>query len=144
MTDPTPETAQPLTIPPETVCYIIVKAHEFDAKVEPVDPDSGSNPADDGAAVILQDFRDDPTAAELAAAIGALNTDESAELVALSWLGRGDFTAGEWPAALDLARQRRSDHTAAYLMGQPQLGDFLEEGLSRLGYDCDDEEIGHL
>jgi hypothetical protein len=33
-----------LNISPEKVCYIIIKAREFDAKVEPVEPDPGSNP----------------------------------------------------------------------------------------------------
>ena len=34
--------------------------------------------------------------------------------------------------------------TASYLLGIPQLGDFLEEGLSMLGYSCEDYEIGRL
>src|SRR5215471_15391021 len=43
-----------LTISPETVCYIIVKAREFDVKVDPTDPDSGSNPGDDNEVDILE------------------------------------------------------------------------------------------
>ncbi len=50
-----------LNISPEKICYIIVKAREFDAKVEPVEPDPGSNPADGGEREILSDYRDDPT-----------------------------------------------------------------------------------
>ena len=34
----------PLTISPEKVCFIIVKAREFDAKDEMTEPDPGSNP----------------------------------------------------------------------------------------------------
>lgn len=33
----------PLTISPEKVCFIIVKAREFDAKDEMTEPDPGSN-----------------------------------------------------------------------------------------------------
>jgi hypothetical protein len=36
-----------LTIPLETLAYIVTKAREFDAEVPPVDEDSGSNPSDD-------------------------------------------------------------------------------------------------
>ena len=36
-----------LTISPEKVCFIIVKAREFDAKDEVTEPDPGSNPSDD-------------------------------------------------------------------------------------------------
>ena len=34
--------------------------------------------------------------------------------------------------------------TAAYLLGMPLLGDFLEEGLSLLGYSCEEFEINRL
>src|SRR5688572_18035400 len=42
-----------LSLSAETLCYIIIKAREFDVKVEPVEPDPGSNPADDGEVRIL-------------------------------------------------------------------------------------------
>ena len=52
-----------LNIGLERLCYIIVKAREFDAKVEPMDQDPGSNPSDDGMRVVLEDYGDDPTLA---------------------------------------------------------------------------------
>ena len=66
-----------LTISPETVCYLIAKAREFDVKVEPADPDSGSNPADDKEIDILEDLIDDPTFEEVSSALSALNDDET-------------------------------------------------------------------
>jgi len=33
-----------LTISPEKVCFIVIKAREFDAKDEVTEPDPGSNP----------------------------------------------------------------------------------------------------
>lgn len=36
-----------LTISPEKVCFIIIKAKEFDAKDEVTEDDPGSNPSDD-------------------------------------------------------------------------------------------------
>ena len=44
-----------LTISPEKVFFVIVKAREFDAKDEVTDPDPGSNPSDDKDAAILED-----------------------------------------------------------------------------------------
>ncbi|MFQ5760563.1 MAG: DUF3775 domain-containing protein, partial [Acidiferrobacterales bacterium] len=32
------------------------------------------------------------------------------------------------------AREARSDHAGAYLLGTPLLGDYLDEGLAQLGY----------
>ena len=44
---PLDEEVPSLTILPEKVCFIIVKAREFDAKDEVTEPDPGSNPSDD-------------------------------------------------------------------------------------------------
>ena len=133
-----------LNVSPEKVCYIIVKAREFDAKDEPVEPDPGSNPVDTGEREVLEDYSGDPTFAELQAAIDNLNDDEVIDLIALAWLGRGDFSRSEWEDARTLARERHRRHSAAYLTGIPTLGDFLEEGFSAIGYSCEDEDLGHL
>jgi Protein of unknown function (DUF3775) len=133
-----------LNISTEKVCYIIVKAREFDAKVPPVEPDPGSNPADDGEREILEDYADDPTLLELRSAIDDLNEDEVVDLIALAWLGRGDFGKEDWLEATALARERHKRHSADYLIGIPTLGDFLEDGLDMVGRSCEDFEIGRL
>jgi hypothetical protein len=133
-----------LTIRPETVCYVIVKAREFDVKVEPDDPDSGSNPSDDRGIDILEDLADDPTFEELSGAMGLLNDDETLDLVALTWIGRGDYTAEDWAEARDQAREIPMKDRPRYLLGTPLLGDFLEDGLSELGLSCEDYEVERL
>ena len=133
-----------LTISPEKVCFIIVKAREFDAKVEIEEPDPGSNPSDEDMREVLQDYADDATADELKQAIDDLNEEEQINLVALAWLGRGDYTKDDWAEILREAQDARSDHTADYLMGIPVLGDYLEEALSQLGYSCEEFEMGRL
>lgn len=133
-----------LNINPERVFYIIVKAREFDAKVEPVEPDPGSNPTDSGEREILEDYADDPTLTELRSAINNLDDDETIDLIALAWVGRGDFTKEEWEGARELARERHHRHSANYLTGIPNLGDYLEEGLAVLGYSCEEYEVNRL
>jgi len=133
-----------LAVDPETVCFLIVKAREFDVKVEPDDPDSGSNPTDDGDAEVLEDREDDPTYAEIMGTLEALNEDELSDLVAMTWVGRGDFTRDDWEDAKEQARQRGTKGTAEYLLGTPLLGDFLETGFNELGYSCEDVEADHL
>jgi hypothetical protein len=133
-----------INISPEKVCYIIVKAREFDAKVEPVEPDPGSNPSDDGEVQILEDYADDPTLAELRAAIVGLNDDEIVDLIAIAWVGRGDFGRDDFAAARNLANERHRRNSSPYLTGMPTLGDYLDEGLSELGYSCDETELAHL
>jgi hypothetical protein len=138
MADPT------LTISSESVCFIIVKAREFDAQDVVTDPDSGSNAADDGAASVLEAHSDDLTQKELVAFINALSEEEQADLVALLWLGRGDGTMEDWNDLRDEAQRQHNNRTAAYLLGEPLLSDHLEEGISQFGITCEDFEIGRL
>ncbi|MCC6780725.1 MAG: DUF3775 domain-containing protein [Hyphomicrobiales bacterium] len=136
--------AADLTISPEKVCFIIIKAREFDAKDEVTDPDPGSNPSDDKDYSVLEDHADDPVVEELTEFINALSEDEQIDLVALTWLGRGDYAASDWPAVRAEASRAHNKHTAQYLLGDPLVGDFLEEGLSMLGRSCEEFEIGRL
>lgn len=112
--------------------FIITKAREYDVQVPSVDEDSGSNATDDGEIDIF-DGNDNPTAKELVGAISALNEEARTELLALMWVGRGDFSAEEWQDALGAARERYKGREARYLLGTPLLGDYLEEGLEVLG-----------
>ncbi len=133
-----------LAISPEKVCFLIFKAREFDAKDQVTDPDSASNPSDDMDAAVLEDHRDDPVVEELTSLIGDLSEDEQIDLVAIAWLGRDDYTAADWPSVREEAARAHNRKTAAYLLGMPLLGDYLEEGLSMLGRSCEEYEIGRL
>lgn len=133
-----------LSIPLETLAFIITKAREYDAEVAPVDEASGSNPADDAARDVLQDTKDNPTLQELAGAIGSLNEPQRVELLALTWLGRGDYDAKTWREALIEAGRVHDGTETRYLIEIPLLGDYLEEGLSQLGYSIEDYEINRL
>jgi hypothetical protein len=128
----------------DVVSYIIVKAREFDVKVEPVEEAPASDEADDGQRIVLEDFADDPNYQELREAIEDLDDDAAAELVALMWIGRGTFDAEDWDEALETARREATHSTADYLIGTPMLGDFLEEGLAALGRELDPETLRHL
>jgi len=118
-----------LTIPLDTVGWIIVKAREYDGKAE----DTSDGDAQEDPSSVLQDRADDPTEAELASWINDLTDTEAAELVALMWLGRGDADAGDFAGLVDQARAARSGKTSKYLLGEPMLADYLAEGLEALG-----------
>ena len=130
-----------LGINPEKVRYIITEARTFDGKEGDSDPDSGSNPTDDGAADVLEDQLDgDATSQVLAEFIRDLDEDEQAELVALAWIGRGTYPAEDWDEAVAEARRAHNKRTVEYLFSLPMLGDYLEEGLT-LVEDEDENEI---
>ena len=132
------DAASTLGISTEKVCYIIVKARQFEAKDVVTDPDSGSNPVDDGMVSVLEDQPDDPVYEELTAFIAGLDEDEQIDLVALTWLGRGDASVDEWDDLRSEAARVRNERTAAYLLGLPLLPEHLEEGLSQFGRSCED------
>ena len=135
-------TATPaLSISPEKVCFIVVKAREFDAKDMVTMPDEASNATDDAMMSVLEDHADDPVAAELRGFIGALTEDEQVDLVALTWLGRGDDTLEDWEDPRAEAARLHNKRTASYLLGMP---DHLEDALSQFGSSCEEFEMGHL
>lgn len=70
-----------------------------------------------------------------------LSNLEKVELLALMWLGRGDFSKEEWRDALDEAGRAHDEKTTEYLVGTPLLADYLEEGLLQLGYTIEGSEI---
>ena len=115
MADPT------LAISSDSVCFIIVKAREFDSQ-----------------AVSADDVD------EMRAFIAALTEEQQVDLVALMWLGRGDGTLEEWPDLRDEAREQHDDRTASYLLDEPLLSDHLEEGLSQFGSMRAEFEINRL
>jgi hypothetical protein len=134
----------PLSISTDKVCFVIIKAREFDAKDVVTEPDPGSNAADDGMVSVLEDHGDDPVAQEIREFIRAMTEDEQIDLVALTWLGRGDGTIEEWDDLRGEAERAHNRRTASYLLGIPLLSDYLEEGLSQFGRNCDEEDMQHL
>lgn len=123
-----------MEIAPEKVAHVIIKAREYDAKVDAWNTD---NDEDDGSedSAVDTGLRD-----EIAGFIDALNDDEQAELVALCWIGRGTYEPEDFDEAVETAQNERVNSVATYLLGVPLLADYLEEGLERMGFSVEDVE----
>lgn len=144
----------------DKICYLIVKMREFEEegliRAEFDQDDEGSNlhlddeGEDDGELegeegfVSFEEQDEDDEASEdgfldeLVGFIQALDEEEQIELVALAWIGRGDYEKDEWTAALKAARERHNERTAQYLLGMPLIADYLEEGLAAFDLSCTD------
>jgi hypothetical protein len=133
-----------LSISSEKVCFLIVKAREFDVQDVDTDEESGSNPSDDREIDVLEGSADNPVAQEIRVFIAELGEDEKADLIGLVRLGRGDGTMADWSAMRSEGYREHAGRVAAYLMGEPLLSDYLEEGLSQFGFSCAEFEIGRL
>lgn len=72
--------------------------------------------------------------------IDDLNDDEIVDLLALVWVGRGDFARTEWAEAKTLARERQGRKSSDYLLGMPTLSEYLDEGLATLGHPSIEDE----
>lgn len=123
----------------DKVCFVIAMSRQLQAQDEGVAPDA-SNPADDGEAVALTDAADKPMRRELTEFIDAMDADELDALVALAWIGRGDFEPADWRSAVSEAAQRREGRTSAYLIDMPLLPDYLADALSAYDRSCEDFE----
>jgi hypothetical protein len=93
---------------------------------------------------VLEDRPDDPVDQELVAFIEAMSEDEQVDLVALTWLGRGDGALEDWAELRAEAARVHNRHTASYLLGEPLLSDYLEEALTAFGRSCEEYEKDHL
>lgn len=128
-------------INPQKVCFIAAKSRELLSEDEGSRPDA-SNPSDDGERSVLTDAAYPSIRAEFVQFVEDLDEDETAALVAMLWIGRGDFEAKDWEDAVAQARDRRETATANYLLGEPLLPDYLEEALAAFGHSCRDFDNG--
>ena len=134
-----------IAISAEKVCFVIVKLRQLQAQVAgDDDADSGSNPSDDHFVEVLEDDADDVTRTELGDFIGGLNEEETSNLVALRWLGRGDGDMEDWDRLVQEAAEARDTPAAQYLMGTPLAADHIEDGLGQHGHSCAEFEVGRL
>jgi len=133
-----------LSISSDKVCFLIIKAREFDVQDLATDEDSASSPTDDRSVAVLEDHADNPVVQEIQDFVEALSVDEQVELVALMRLGRGDGTLVDWDDLRSEAQAQHNAQTASYLLGEPLVADYLEEGLSAFGLSCEDVEMGRL
>lgn len=60
--------------------------------------------------------------------------------MAVTWIGRGTYTTEDWDEAVEIAHEEHPKRVAQHLLSQPLLADELEEGLSELGFSCEDGE----
>ena len=127
-----------ITMPIETLAQIIAKAREMEADIEE-DEDIETEDEDlaEGEAELLseeedavEDFDDD----QLTDLLAGLSDDQLAELLALIWVGGGDYGEEDWDEALSRARALNDNDVLTHLLGADDLSDLIEDGLIELGY----------
>jgi hypothetical protein len=121
----------------EAVATIVDHARALHGKEE-TDPEQ-EDEDEDSEAALLQETPEDTTEESLRAFIAELNEDEQGSLVALAWIGRGDYGPDEWEEARALAAERNEGRDPAdYLLAMDNLGDLLAEGVAAFGLSIED------
>ncbi len=139
--------ADALAIAPEKVCYVILSSRELDTDDMDDDDDESTVAVRDLEADTdpsIEEFDNKEVHQELHDFIDGLNEEEQINLVALMWVGRGEFNIKEWTDALEEAENLRNVKTADYLIDTPMLADYLEEGLDQFDISCEDIDTGRL
>jgi hypothetical protein len=124
-----------LNVNPENVLRLILLAREFHAQDSVPMGDEPVNQSDEGPRHMLTHRAGDLTLEEFRSIIADLEPKQQAEVVALMWVGRGDYEAEEWESVREEAREQWTPWTADYLIAHPLLPHYLTEGLDALGYD---------
>jgi hypothetical protein len=126
------------TINKGIICNIINKAREINISDSLSLPDDQENLSEVEWMQILAEYQDDLSYLELKDLLNELEPDQQQDIMALMFIGRGDFGIDEWKEArrqtLAIKRVNRAD----YLISKTLLADYLTEGLAAFGYSCDE------
>ena len=126
-----------LRISTEKVCGFIEAAREVAGKV-PSTAGDRTTTGDDSKLVTIEDYRgEDERWQETVEFIAGLNVEEQSDLLALIWLGRGDYDLAEWDDALAEAEARIAERDPDYMIGDAALPQYLGDGLEAFGRSCD-------
>ncbi|MCC5884904.1 MAG: DUF3775 domain-containing protein [Gammaproteobacteria bacterium] len=126
-----------LSVSPDDLLRLTQLAREFHAQDAMTLPDASGGPVGEWPDMPHAEQETDASLAEFRSIIRDLEPDQQMQVVALLWLGRGDYVAEEWEQTLIDARDSWSPRTADYLIAHPMLADQIEEGMQLLGYELD-------
>ena len=116
----------------ETVQFLIDRAREFHTQDDVTFDEEPEFDDDDWSQQFSANFAADPYYQEIKTTVDDLEPDQQMTLVALMWVGRGDFSMDEWDDAFKEAEENWNENTAEYLLGTPMLSDYLAEAIDQL------------
>jgi hypothetical protein len=130
-----------LRISTDKVCAFIEAAREVAGKV-PSTAGDRTTTGDDSELVTIEEPEgdgedEDARRREMVEFIAGLNVEEQTDLLALIWLGRGDYEFEEWDDALTEAEARIAARDPDYMIGDAALPEYLGGGLEAFGRTCD-------
>jgi hypothetical protein len=131
-----------LRISTEKVCAFIEAAREVAGKVTSTAGDRTTTGDDSKLETIVDEpgqdiYEGDDRRREMVEFVAGLNVEEQTDLLALIWLGRGDYDLTEWDDALAEAEARIAARDPDYMIGDSALPEYLGDGLEAFDRTCD-------
>lgn len=131
-----------LRISTEKICAFIEAARELAGKVPSTAGDRTSTGDDSKLQTIVDEPEQDPyerdeRRREMVEFVAGLNVEEQTDLLALIWIGRGDYELEDWESALAEAEARIAARDPDYMIGDSALPEYLGDGLDAFGRTCD-------
>ena len=125
-----------LRISTDKVCDFIEVARELGGKVPPTTGDRTTT-GDDSSLVTIEDYPgEDDRRNQMVEFVAGLNVEEQVDLLALIYVGRGDYDIAEWEDAQEEARGRIDAGEPDYMIGSDALPGYLGEALDAFGIGC--------
>ncbi|HEX3953808.1 MAG TPA: DUF3775 domain-containing protein [Stellaceae bacterium] len=126
-----------LRISSEKVCDLIEAAREIAGKV-PSTAGDRTTTGDDSRLVTIEEYPgEDDRRQQTVEFIAGLNVEEQTDLLALIWLGRGDYDLDNWDEAVAEAEARIEARDPDYMIDDASLPEYLGDGLEVFGKSCD-------
>jgi hypothetical protein len=126
-----------LRINPDKVCQLIEAAQELAGRV-PSTAGDRTTTGDDSPLTFIEERDDDPTRQQMVEMIAGMNVEEQVDLLALVYIGRGDFDLATWDDALEEARTRIDVGDPDFMIGDIDLPAYLRDALDAFGKTCPD------
>jgi hypothetical protein len=126
-----------LRISADKVCDFIEAAREV-AGMVPSTAGDATTTGDDSKLVTIEDYPgENSRRREMVEFIAGLNVEEQIDLLALIFLGRGDYDIAEWDVAVAEAQSRIAARDPDYMIGDAALPEYLGTALDAFDKACD-------
>jgi hypothetical protein len=131
-----------LRISTEKVCAFIEAAREVAGKVASTAGDHTTTGDDSELETLVDEpgqdlYEGDERRSQMVEFVAGLNVEEQTDLLALIWVGRGDYDIAEWDDALAEAEARIAARDPDYMIGDPALPQYLGDGIEAFGWTCE-------
>ena len=126
-----------LRISAQKVSDFIEAAREVAGLVPSTAGDRTTTGDDSPLTTIVDNPATDARRAQMREFIAGLNVDEQTDLLALIFVGRGDYDVTQWADAVREAEDRIASRDPDYMIGDAALPEYLGDALNALDIACD-------